>query len=880
MGRSFVASAAIWFALLTISSTAQAAPADGLAPLPADARPYHYKLAVSIDAPGSRYTMRAVLGFEVLKPTRQVVVHGRDLKIDSARLDGGSPARINYDADRQQVIFAFDRPLTVGKHELEVAYSKQIEEQVEGLFKVRYPAAAGSEKEMYFTFLCCIANGRQFMPLWDQPDMKAVFDLELTVPAGLDAVSNMPVAKREALADGRSRFTFERTPKMSSYLLFFAVGDLERIAQRVGGVDVGILAQRGKAEQGRFALDANVEVLGYYNDYFGTAYPLPKLDSVAFPGAGAFGAMENWGAIFYYEPYLLMDPVLSTAQDQQAIYEIIAHEVAHQWFGNLVTTRGWDDLWLNEGFASWMASKATHVFRPEWNMWLHAAKNRETAMRLDARSSTHPIVRKVSTLEEAELAFDEITYEKGSQVIRMIEAYVGEDAFRTAIRAHMKKHAYGNAVTADLWKELEVAAPLPVTAIARDFTEQDGVPLIDVVSTRCTAGKDATKVVLKQSRFGLDEISKRAREWRVPVTAAVMGTGTVSRQIVRGTGNSEMMVAGCGPVKINVGESSYFRTRYDADSFAQLERSFERLPAADQLGLLNDSYSLGEAGYTSFDDYLRLASRVSPLSDPLVQLQLVNSALELNRLYAQLPTQQRFREYARSRLSKLFAEIGWTYREGESANASILRAALIEARAQLNETAALTEARRRFHGADKDPTLWSVATRKAIVNAVGSGADVATFEALKARAARSTDTAEKRSYLMAVCHALDPAVARRALELSLSSIVPEQLTSSMIAAVAEIHPQLAFDFAVERYADIAPRLDSFSRITYVPTLAAEGVDRTMERKLLQFAGKQLGGQGRESVERALSLIRYNDEVRRERLPRIDAWLQRQGEAAQ
>jgi aminopeptidase N len=861
--------------ILMLTASRAAVPTDGLAPLPGDTRPYHYQLAVTLDADNSRYAMEAVLGFEVLEPTRHVVVHGRDLQIESARLDDSTAAQISYDAQRQQVTFAFDRALLPGKHQLTVAYSKQIQEQVEGLFKVRYPMAKGGEKQMYFTFLCCTATGRQFMPLWDQPDYKAVFDLQLIVPASLDAVSNMPVAKREEIDGGRARYTFETTPKMSSYLLFFAVGEFERVSTRVAGVDIGVFTQRGKAEQARLALEANVDVLGYYNDYFGVRYPLPKLDSIAYPGAGSFGAMENWGAIFYYEPYLLMDPTLSTAQDEQEIYTIVAHEVAHQWFGNLVTTRGWDDLWLNEGFASWMATKTNHVFHPEWNMWLHAAKSREVAMRLDARASTHPIVRKVQTLEEAELAFDEITYEKGSQVIRMIEAYVGEDAFRKAIREHIRKHAYGNAVTDDLWKELEAAAPLPVTAIARDFTEQDGVPLIDVLSTRCTPDKSATQLVLRQTRFGLDAVSKRARDWSVPVTAAVMGSGEIARQIVRGNGRSQMTVPGCGPVKVNVGESSYFRTRYDAASFAQLNQSFERLPAADQLGLLNDSYSLSEAGYVPFDNYLQLAAHVSPASDPIVQLQVVRRAVELDRLYAGLPAQQRYRTFATGKLSALFTEVGWTHRDGESANASILRAGLIDALAQLGDAATLAEARRRFQGAQANPQLWSVATRKAIVNAVGSGADGATFDELAGQAARSSDTAEKRSYLLAACRALDESQARRALELSLTDAVPEQLSSVMIAAVADTHPELAVDFATTRYNDIAPRLESFSRITYVPSLASEGVDRAVERKLVQFAGKQLGGQGVETVERARSLILYNDEVRRRRLPQVDAWLQRQ-----
>lgn len=867
---------------------ATAAPAsvvDGLAPLPDDTRPSSYRLAVTLDTEHSRYSVDAVLGFEVSRPTSKVVLNARDLEIDAARLSSGvsgdeaggagihgtREARISYDTARQQVTFDFGAPLSKGAHTLSLRYSKDIGEQTEGLFKVRYPGADGVQQQAYYTFMCCIAAGRLFMPLWDRPDLKAVFDLQLTLPEGLDAVSNMPIARRESLGDGRERIQFQRTPKMSSYLLFFAAGKFDHIVTKAGATEVGVFTQRGKGEQARFALEVNTEVLGYYNEYFATPYPLPKLDSITFPSAGG-GAMENWGAIFYYEHFLLMDPALSTAQDRQTIYSIVAHEVAHQWFGNLVTTRGWEDLWLNEGFASWMAAKVAHVFHPEWGAWLHSAASRESAMRLDASAATHPIVRKVATLEEAELAFDDITYEKGSQVIRMLEAYVGEDAFRTAIREHIRQHAYGNAVTGDLWRALEAAAPLPVAAIARDFTEQDGVPLIDVVSTQCRLDRQQTRVVVRQGRFGLDESSKRARDWHVPVTAKVVGNDRTLRQVVRGAADSELTLPGCGAVKLNAGESGYFRTRYDAVSFGQLASSFTRLPAADQLGLLNDSYSLGEAGYSSFEDYLRLVAHLTPAADPVVQLQFARAAQKLDHLYSGLPEQERFRVYARAKLTDLFKPIGWTARRQDTANTNILRAELIDALATLRDDATLSEARRRFYGAARSPDLWSTETRQAIIDAVGMGADEAVFKELTGRASRSNDTREQHSYLLAAARALDPRIARQALAFSLDQQVPEQLTFLMVGAVAETHPELAVDFTIAHYDVIAPRLESFAQVSFVPMLAAKGVDAGLIRKLDEFARQRLGDKGRESVERARSLLTFNDTVRRERLPKISAWV--------
>ncbi len=657
---------------MVASTGALAAGGDGLERLPADTRPKHYAISVTPDPARDSFAAHGTLDFEVLRPTREVVLNADGLDVRTARLDGRTPARIRYDRARQRVILGFATPLKKGPHQIALSWSGGISRSVEGLFKVDYPTTSGTTKQMLFTHLCCIATARKFAPLWDQPDLKATFAIDLTTPGSVDAVSNMPVARRETLPDGRTRFAFAPTPKMSSYLLFFGIGEFDRITRKVGSTELGVVLQRGKGEKGRFALDATADALSYYNDYFAIPYPLPKLDSVGMPGAGNFGAMENWGSIFYFEPYIIVDPAFSTERDRQGVYEIVLHEVAHQWFGNLVTMRWWDDLWLNEGFASWMASKAENHYHPEWQPWLLAAESRGRAFRLDARETTHPIIRQVHTLEEAELAFDDITYEKGSQVIRMLEAWVGEDAFRTAIRAHIRDHAYDNAVTADLWRALDAASDLPVTDIARDFTEQGGVPLIDVVSTRCAPGSETTRVTLRQDRFGLDAPSKAAQLWHVPVTASVIGNGKIARQIVRGPESAVMEVAGCGPVKVNVGETAYFRTRYDPASLAALKQRFTELPAADQLGLLDDSYGLAEGGYLPFTDYLDLAVRVGATSDPLVLLRKIDNARSLDRLYAEQSGQTRFRAFVRS-------EFGLAAKSGDSSEQRLYLLALANA---------------------------------------------------------------------------------------------------------------------------------------------------------------------------------------------------------
>ncbi len=337
------------------------------------------------------------------------------------------------------------------------------------------------------------ADARRIFPCWDEPAFKASFALTVTVPRHFLAVGNMPVVREEPLEPNLKKVTFAPTPKMSTYLFVLTVGELERITAEADGVTIGVVATAGKAAKGQFALDSAAKLLVWFNDYFGVKYPLPKLDLIAVPG-GFGGAMENWGGITFFESRLLFDPATNPDSARRGIFGIIAHEMAHQWFGDLVTMAWWDNLWLNEGFATWMATKAAEQFYPQWQSWLNGYGQKQFAMALDARRTSHPIQQPIANESEAMVAFDAITYNKGQALIRMLENYLGEAAFRDGIRAYMAAHAYGNTTTADLWRALERVGHKPVTDIAASFTEQDGVPLIigrNHLQRRCAAADAA-----------------------------------------------------------------------------------------------------------------------------------------------------------------------------------------------------------------------------------------------------------------------------------------------------------------------------------------------------------------------------------------------------
>ena len=486
--------------------------------LPTGVVPVHYDIRVEPDAEALIFVGQVGIDLEAQRATPTITLNALDIEISRATLDGSRAAAVAFDRAMQTMTLTFDEPVAPGRHRLEIDYTGRIQTTATGLFAVDYDTPGGARRMLTTQFE--VADARRFAPMWDEPSAKATFALEVVLPGEQSAYSNMPVAS-EGIEGGKRRIRFANSPRMSSYLLHLSTGELERISRTVAGVDVGVVTRKGASESGRQALEAAAEVLPWFNDYFGMPYPLPKLDMIAVPGSSQFfGAMENWGAIMYFEPYLLVDPRLSSESDRQLVFATVAHEVAHQWFGNLVTMAWWDDLWLNEGFATWMEAKAEGALHPERDTGLQVVNGiRESALRSDASSATHPVVQPVPTVEAASQAFDAIAYSKGSAVIHMLEDALGEAGFRAGIRRYLAKYAYTNAATDQLWTELAAATGQPVVDIAHDFTLQPGVPLVSVSTGACEDGR--TTVTLSQGRFETGPKSARTCHLANPGAPAV-----------------------------------------------------------------------------------------------------------------------------------------------------------------------------------------------------------------------------------------------------------------------------------------------------------------------------------------------------------------------
>jgi len=841
--------------------------------LPRGVVPTHYDLAFTPDADKLTFTASVKISIDVAAPTKTITLQAADLAFARAEMAGVGPAKITVDAEAQTATFTFDKVVPKGAHVLGIDYSGKIYKQAAGLFALDYDTDQGKKRALYTQFEN--SDARRFIPSWDEPFFKATYDVKVTVPTGQMAVSNMPVTKTQDAGGGKSTVTFATSPKMSTYLLFFGLGDFDRATAKVGDVEMGVITKKGDLAKADFALKSSGPLLQWFNDYFDAPYPLPKLDHIAAPGQSQFfSAMENWGAIFYFEYALLDDPAISTQADRQNIYTTVAHEMAHQWFGDLVTMSWWDDLWLNEGFASWMEGRATEHFHPEWNSKLGAVAGREYAMGLDSLATTHPVVQHVETVDQASQAFDAITYQKGEAVIRMLEAYVGHEAWRTGVRSYIKANAHGSTQTDDLWRAVEAAAGQPITAIAHDFTLQPGIPLITVETGACAAGK--TPVTLTQGEFSRDKPTKKPLAWRVPVTAQVAGSSTVAKTLVEG-GKGSLSVEGCGPVVVNAGQTGYFRTLYTPKAFAGVAASFAKLPAIDQLGVISDAWALGLNGQQPVTDALDLAMATPADADPQVWIKVANVLTNVDGMYDRAPTERAaFRKLAVARLSPVFQQAGWSARTGEAGPVATLRNSLINALSILGDPAVIAEAKRRYAADKTDPAAVPGPLRKAILASVGRNADAAAWDALHEQAKAEKTPLIRDQLYSQLASAQDPALAAKALELALTDEPGETLSANMISKVALLHPDLAFDFAVAHKDAVNAKVDAASSTKFIPGLAKNSADPAMIGKVRAYAEANLPAGSRGEAEKSVASITDRIKARKAALPQITAWVAKKG----
>jgi aminopeptidase N len=854
-------------ALAAIGAHAEAPYSFDKAPgkLPKDVIPVEYQAHLAPDIAANTFSGTETVEIEVLKATSTIMLNAAALEIDSAALSGKGLKQVKLspvlDEKQETLSFTLPQPLAPGRYRLELAFRGKINREGRGLFYVNYQAGKADKKLIATTMEP--TDARRMLPTWDEPAFRAKFRLSVDLPAGLKAYSNTPVDKQTGIAGGKQRISFKPTPKMPSYLVVLAAGEFERISTKQDGVEIGVVTTEGKKEKGAFALSASRDLLHFYNNYFGVPYPLAKLDQIAIPN-GFNGAMENWGGIVYNENTLLYDPKTSPEYIKQLTFSVNAHEMAHQWFGNLVTMAWWDNLWLNEGFASWMASKATEHFHPEWRPYLANIGDRERVMNLDARKTTHPIQTPVETEAQAADAFDDITYEKGQAFLRMLEAYLGEDAFRKGIRAYMARHQYSNTTSADLWAALEHASGKPVGKLASDWTTQPGFPLIKVEQA-CEEGK--RRVTLSQQQFRLDEPATENRLWSVPLQVGTVN-GKSMTTLLSGA-SAKVMLPGCeGALVVDPHSVGYFRIQYDRATFDALASQAARLPDATRLKLLSDTWTQVTAGLVPLDAWLKLAGQLGDEPRLAVWESVIGNLGFLDSLARGEPERPLVRRFivgfARPKLLKL----GWDEKAAETIEDAQLRALLAGALARSGDEEAIAQARSRFKRWLADPASVSPAMIGFVTTAAGRYADQQTFDAIAQRMQQTQNNEERSRLLGALIQVQDPALADKVLQMALSPNTPPTQVAGIVQGVGRSHLDQAWNFAVANREQLMKSQDSVNRNRAFPGIVAASPNAQDAQRMEDYVRQNFEADAQVEAQRVASGVRVRAAQKARLLPQV------------
>jgi aminopeptidase N len=845
--------------------------------LPKEVVPTDYSIRIVPDIDKLVFAGTETVKLNVRSPVRQLVLNALDLKIEAASIDDKElpVSAIKTDSKSELLTLALPSELAVGDHTLALRFAGKINQQGQGLFYMHYQEqSSGARKTMLGTQFEA-TDARRFFPCWDEPVFRARFQLTAVVPESWLAVSNMPIESEKKIAGGKE-VRFAATPPMSSYLNVFVAGELDSIESRSGPTQLRLIATKGKAEMGRYALEATAQILQYYNDYFGVAYPLPKLDQIAVPG-GFGGAMENWGGITYYESTLLFDPKNSAAETKQNIYEVLAHEVAHQWFGDLVTMAWWDNLWLNEGFASWMGTKCTVHFNPNWEVWLRrnlprdptrrVGIAREQAMEGDARSTTHPIQQPVATEAEANSAFDDITYKKGQSFLRMLESFLGEDVFREGIRRYMAAHMYSNTTTADLWNALSEASGKPVGEISAGWTEQPGFPLVKVKR------EADSKVSLTQERLTVNFKNAPPLKWKIPLTYSVIGESRAT-SLMTGKSDSIHNIPPDRTLKLNVNGAGNYRVEYDEPSWKLLLDGLKDLGVEDRVNLLSDTWALVQANRAPASLYFGLLEKLPPSTDLAEREQIINVLDFVNGLLVGTPEREKFQRYARSLLRRTFEAVGWEAKKGEPPTMGNLRASLIGALGDLNDENIIAACRARFAKYLIEPESLAPDLRPPVFAVVGRYADEHTWNQLHELGVKTPSIEEKQNYYNALAGAVDPTLVKKTFPIALTDELPTSRAVFLVSRVARHsdHPDIAWDFAKANMKALLAKTDALGANTYAASLFTFFSDDSRVDELKRYAKTNLPAASAQEVAKIVDEIQFRSEFKKRLAGQLSAWI--------
>jgi puromycin-sensitive aminopeptidase len=760
-------------ALLVLALTVPARAA-GPDRLPASILPESYELKLGVNPSRDDFSGVVEIRAVVVEKTDSVVLHEADLTFRNVSVDGIAvpPEALHADPATQTLTIDAPKTLAPGKTVLRFEYSGKYNRQMAGLYMSTAKHDGHDERYAFTQFEA--TDARRMFPCFDEPAFKAVFRLTVTAPADLTVISNMPAAKTSKKGAFQT-VSFEQTPKMSSYLLALAVARLASKSAYVGKTKVSVWARPEDLDQADFALEVATQALTRLNAYFDLPYQLPKMDLVAVPDFSA-GAMENWGAIFFRDGAILFDPKLSSARGRRRVAGTVTHEIVHQWFGDLVTMKWWNDVWLNEAFATWLATKMVDQWHPEWLSWQSYEQGTLGALDVDSLRSTRPVSSKAVTPAEIDSQFDRLSYDKGGALLRMFENFLGEERFRTGLRNYVSKYRYQNTEAADLWRELEAASDRPMAKIAMDWVTLPGYPLIKV----SPASNDNRSLEVSQSRFSAHGPSDDATLWSVPLVFEFRDEkGVHSFRYVLSEKEATVALPAEGRVSWvypNAGQTGYYRVALDPsllkpfDSVGAIE-----LDPQERLGLLSDLWMQARSGQAPLSEFLDLLAALGSDSSRTTLESLANALYALNDHFVSPADKPLLARAASDVFAPHWKELGWDAAPGESDETRLSRGVVLLALGRLAAPPELLkENRARLELYFANPESADPALVYPMLSLAAKTGDAALFERYRA-AMKAARTPEQRDNLLyALADFEDPALNESLLSLALTPEVRGQ----------------------------------------------------------------------------------------------------------
>jgi len=729
--------------------------------------PINYEITFEPLFHNFKFNGEEIITLNLSKPTNSIKIDAAELSIkESHIIQGGkiisSKSSLNEKEEKLTIKLA---KKIKGKAKLSIKFTGTLNDRLLGFYRSQYKDGKGKTKYLATTQFEA-ADARRAFPCWDEPAVKATFDVSLLVDKHLDAISNMPIISKKKTGT-KILHKFGRTPIMSTYLLYLGVGEFEYLHGKLRNIKIRIVTTKGNKNKGKLSLDFTKKFLGEYEKYFGIKYPLPKLDMIAIPDFAA-GAMENWGAITFREAILLYDTKTSSTKTKQYIAEVISHELAHQWFGNLVTMKWWNDLWLNESFATFMATKIVNKFYPEWDLWDQFLGDAMLeAMSLDALKNSHPINVDVKHPAQIREIFDAISYDKGGNVLRMLENYVGMENFRKGLKYYLTQHKYSNAEGQDLWKSIGKVARKPVDTMMKTWIDQVGYPVVDVK-------RNNSKVSLTQRRFLSDGSISSKNKWAIPIH---IEEGNHENSILMKSQKSVVSLKNTDSnFIINSGRYGFYRVQYDDNSLANLSLLIDEkiLDHVDRWSLQNDLFSQCVSGTKKIQEYLDFTTSYHDEDDYITLHNLLQNLYHLYKLTRKEKFSDEIRTYTAQFLGTIFDRLGWDSQKNEKHTDALLRSFVITALGKLGDKEILNEAKKRFNKFLKNKNSLAADLQEPVFILLAWQGNEKTYNKLLSLYKKSTLQEEKIRFLMAMCNFKQKNLLLKTLTLSLTPEVRSQ----------------------------------------------------------------------------------------------------------